>query len=104
MTDRWTPLAIMQFTVAVISMLAVVGILVLSFFVVLPEANQRVVDVILGALLTVGFANIIGFLYGQKEQSEQAVRLAAASAGGDPRPVRVVNEATDPVPTEGVDR
>jgi hypothetical protein len=103
MTDRWSPLAVMQFTVAIICLLAVVAILFLSFWVVLPESNQRVVDVILGAMLTVGFANIIGFLYGQKEQAEQAVRLAQA-AGTGPQDVRVINAPQDAVPVEPTDK
>ena len=101
MTDRWTPLAIMQFTVAGLCLAAVSTIAVLAYFVEPPGENQRILDVILGGLLTVGFANIIGFLFGQKEQSEQAVRLAQATQ--TTQPVEVVNTPDKAVPVERLD-
>lgn len=100
MNNRWTPLVVMQFAVAILCLIGVIIIGVLAYFVEPPGENQRILDVILGALLTVGFANIIGFLFGQKEQSEQAVRMAAAAANSGPQAVEVVNTADQPVPVE----
>lgn len=101
MTEKWTPLAIMQFAVSAFCLVAVTMIAGLAYFVEPPGENQRILDVILGALMTVGFANIIGFLFGQKEQSEQAVRIAQASQTA--QPVEVVNTPANAVPVERLD-
>ncbi|HYD26952.1 hypothetical protein [Brevundimonas sp.] len=76
---RKVDLSVMQFALGLVCILSILSIAVLSFFVIIPEGNQRILDVITGALLTVGFANIIGFLFGQKE-TQAAIERAAVNA------------------------
>ena len=79
---RKVDLSVMQFVMGLVCVLAIMAIAVLSFFVVIPEQNQRILDVITGALLTVGFANVIGFLFGQKETQAAIERAATAATAG----------------------
>lgn len=123
---KWTPLSVMQFGIAVFCITSVMVITVLSYFVEPPAANASRLDTITGALLTVGFASIVTFLYGQKEQAAQlfaankqandnAQQTAALVAASTPiqvttpqvtttgSPVTIVEQPNDPGSTRTIE-
>lgn len=125
-TVKWTPLSVMQFGIAVFCITSVMVITVLSYFIEPPAANASRLDTITGALLTVGFASIVTFLYGQKEQAAQllaankqandnAQQTAALVAASTPiqvttpqvtttgSPVTIVEQSNDPGITNSVE-
>lgn len=76
----WTPLLIVQAALAAMCIIGLFVVAALLFFVDAPKDNQQAIFTVIGGLMTVGFASIIGFFFGQKEQGDAAVRQAKAVA------------------------
>lgn len=79
--SRWTPLLLVQAAIAVVCIFGLFVIVVLLLFYEPPQANRDMLNLVLGAIVGVGFANIVGFFFGQKEQSEQQAITQATTEG-----------------------
>lgn len=77
MPQPWTPLLTIQAAIAIICVVGLFIVVVLLMFFEPPAKNETMINIVLGALVSVGFANIVGFFFGQKEQSDQATKKSA---------------------------
>lgn len=84
MKSEWTPLLVVQTVLGLTSIVSVNMALVLLMFFEPPANSKDMLNIIIGAVLGVGFANVYGFFFGQKEQSAQAEQIAQATSSSLP--------------------
>lgn len=94
MESRWSPLMQIQAALALISVLSLFIEVVLLMFFEPPESSETLINVVMGAQTGVGFANVYGFFFGQKEQSNATERVAAVAAQNAGNPVVVEAPST----------
>jgi hypothetical protein len=71
-----------NWTTHLLALLSVVAVLVAFFallFIEVPEPNRDMVNIILGAVVTVGFGSVYSFYFGSSRGSEQKTAALATS-------------------------
>lgn len=60
-------LSVLQLVIGLVCLGSISAIAVLSFLFAIPEENAAILSLITGALLTVGMAQVIGFLFQRRQ-------------------------------------
>lgn len=66
----------------------------MMLFFPVPEANRDVVNVVLGGLMTVGFAGVISYYFGSSQGSDQKNKTIETLAAGAVAPITTTTTVT----------
>lgn len=85
--SNWTPLLVIQLTLAVLCVAGFFSLAFMLFFVEVPKENQPTVFTMIGTFGATGFVSILGFFYGQAQS--ESVRRGQVTI---PAPLTVTKE------------